>query len=131
MAVNRIEEGKKLYDSGIQPTYNNDGTFSIPGKPYKFNDKECSCMDKKFNRPIDGCKHNNYIREWLKYNKDPRINEISNNETKFQKIIEKLKSSGEVYDCEELYSEFGSELVDDAISHNVILQNGRNFILLI
>jgi len=128
--VDRIEEGKKLYDSGIQPTYNNDGTFSIPLKKYKFNDNTCSCMDYTMRKPIEGCKHINYIKTWLLNNKDPRVNEIEKVQDKFKQLITYIETKGNVVSCDVLYDEF-DDLVDDAITHNVIQKSHNYFILLL
>jgi hypothetical protein len=131
MGADRIKAGQELYDSGIIPKYNNDGTFSIAGKSYKFHDTHCNCMDNNTRKPSEGCKHMNYIRIWLTHNKDPRSGEIENMQIKFKDIIEHMKNKGETANCEDLYDLFGSELVDDAISHNVIVKTGRMFILIL
>jgi len=131
MASDRVKSGQDLYDSEIQATYNNDGTFSIPGKPYKFNEKMCKCMDMVGHKPDTGCKHMNYFKIWIQHNKDPRKGEIESLQDKFKVIIDYMSKEGNAVNSETLYDKFGAELVDEAEHHHVIMTAGKMFVLLL
>jgi predicted nucleic acid-binding Zn finger protein len=131
MATDRIKSRQELFDSGVIINYNNDGTFSMTGKIYKFNETFCNCMDMIGHKPNEGCKHINCFKLWIKNNKDPRKNEIDNKRNKYKELVQYMEKNGNAVYFETLYEMFGEEIVDNADKDNVIMKAGKMYILLL